>query len=183
MTTKRRSRRGFTLLELCVVLAVILILGAVVGPTMFAMKGNTRTKAGADMIRGRMAEARAKAMEDGKPYRLAIASDGTKVRLAPDTLEATGMMPTHDDENSGPLVREDDLPEKVAAHVVFDENDMTTQDKEGWVRVATFLPDGTCKEDTVEVEIKEPGSTPYIVRLRGLTGAVTILHGLVGALK
>jgi prepilin-type N-terminal cleavage/methylation domain-containing protein len=171
-------RRGYTLLEIIVVMAAILILGSFILPTLFGIRGDTRSKAGADMIRGRMNEARAKAMEDGLPYRLAVSSDKKRLRLAPDTFEATGIAPTTDDSNTnGPYVREDDLPDTVMADVMCDPNDQSTQDKAGWVRVATFLPDGTCKEDGVEIDIREPGVVPFIVRLRGLTGAVSVSRG------
>jgi prepilin-type N-terminal cleavage/methylation domain-containing protein len=172
------ARRGYTILEVIVVMAAILILGSFILPTLFGMRGDTRSKAGADMIRGRMNEARAKAMEDGVPYRLAVSSDKKRLRLAPDTYESTGVAPTTTDTNStGPYIREDDLPDTVLADAMLDQNDQSTQDTAGWVRVATFLPDGTCKEDGVEIDIREPGVVPFIIRLRGLTGAVSVTRG------
>ena len=37
-------------------------------PSFSALKGNSRQKAAADLVRARLADARAKAMEDGQPY-------------------------------------------------------------------------------------------------------------------
>jgi prepilin-type N-terminal cleavage/methylation domain-containing protein len=180
MTTARQTttrRRGYSILELLVVMAALLILGAFALPTLFGMKGDTRSKAAADMLRSRMNEARAKAMEDGTPYRLALSADQKRIRIAPDTFAANGM-----DEDVGVMfVAEDDLPEAVTAEVMLDEFDQVMQDDAGWVRVATFLPDGTCREDSVEVEIKEPGTVPFVVKLRGLTGAVSVIRGILEA--
>jgi len=183
MTVRRLStrRRGYSILELFVVMAALLILGAFALPTLFGMRGDTRSKAAADMLKARMNEARAKAMEDGTPYRLAVSGDLRRLRLAPDTFEATGANPTAGDDSAATLVREDDLPDGVTAQMLLDENDQATQDQAGWVRVATFLPDGTCREDTVEVEIKEPGTAPFVVKLRGLTGAVSVVRGILEA--
>ena len=47
-------------------------------------------------------------------------------------------------------------------------------DADGWTRVATFQPDGTCREDAVAVRVRQPAVYPLVVRVRGLTGAVTI---------
>jgi Tfp pilus assembly protein FimT len=158
-------------------MAALIILGAFALPTLFGMRGDTRVKAGADTIRARMQEARAKAMEHGQPYRLALSGDQKRLLIAPD---AAGALPS-DEEGAGPVARENGLPDGVTAEVLLDEFDQSTQDEAGWVRVATFLPDGTCREDSVEVEVREAGSVPYVVRLRGLTGAVTVIRGILEA--
>lgn len=169
------SRPGLTILELLVVLAAILILGAVVMPTIGAFRGNTRVKAAADTVRGRMAEARMKAIEEGQPYRVAISPDGKRLRVAPDTFEAMGGVAQADGETAGPFIREDDLPAEVSAELMMDEDSFTAQDTNGWRRIATFQPDGTCKEDSVSVLLQEIGVAPLIVRLRGLTGVTTVV--------
>ncbi len=169
-------RRGYTILELLVVMTAVVILGSVAVPTIFGMQGDTRSKAGADMVRAAMNEARAKAMEDGQAYRLAVSSDQQHIRIAPDDDQAVNNNSSsgHDEGTGGPFVREENLPENVTASVLLGQNEQSTQDQAGWVRVATFLPDGTCREDSIEVELREPGVAPYVVRLRGLTGAVSV---------
>src|SRR5580704_2382639 len=78
------SRQGYTIMELVVVLAILIILGSVIIPTLSSYYGNTRQKATADLIRARIVEGRAKAMEQGAWYRLALNSDKKRTRLAPD---------------------------------------------------------------------------------------------------
>jgi Tfp pilus assembly protein FimT len=170
----RRPRRGITLLELMVVMAALVILGGVFLPTLSGMRGNTRVKAAVDTVRGRIAEARMRAIENGQAYRLALSPDGKRLRLAPDAAETTGQS-----DGTAPAV-EEDLPEQVTAELMVDDDGFAGQDTNGWTRVATFQPDGTCREDTVHVLLKELGVSAMFVRLRGLTG--TTCSGQASAL-
>jgi Tfp pilus assembly protein FimT len=160
-------------MELLAVIAILTALGGVLVPTLSGIGGDTKVKAGADIVRARMSEARAAAIEEGRAYRVAVSQDGTKVRVAPDELEFAGLGPTADDAN-GPLIVEDDFPTPVTAVPVIDEGTQTVVDDSGWVRVVTFLPDGTCREATAAVEVKEPGVHSMLVRIRGLTGSATV---------
>jgi hypothetical protein len=181
LATRTPTRRGYSILELLIVMAALIILGAFTVPTLFGMRGDTRSKAGADMIRTRMNEARAKAMEDGTPYRVAVSADQRRLRVTPDSFDSIGMQANNG--WTGPLVAEDEFPQDVTAGLLFDEFGMAMQDDAGWIRVATFLPDGTCREDVVEIEVREPGATPFVVRLRGLTGAVSVIRGILEATR
>jgi Tfp pilus assembly protein FimT len=77
-------RDGYTLMELLLVMTILIILGIAIVPTIAGAYGNTRQKAAADLIRSRVVEGRAKAMEQGIWYRLAVNEDKTRIRLAPD---------------------------------------------------------------------------------------------------
>lgn len=179
MTVARTHRRsGYTLVELLVVLAILLILGAMLAPTFSATNGDSRVKAGADVVRGRMDEARASAIDDARPYRFSISADGSRVRVAPEGFEEGMVQPNNDDENP-PFFAEDELPKGVTAVPITDEMGPMT-DSDGWVRLATFLPDGTCKEDHAILEVREAGVHPMVVTLRGLTGSVSVKAGKAG---
>ncbi|CAN5556921.1 hypothetical protein BH11PLA2_BH11PLA2_06050 [soil metagenome] len=174
-----RNRRGFSLLELMAVLVALIVLGAVLIPTLSGMRGDTRTKAGVDILQTYIAKAREKAIEDGFAYRLAISADGKRVRISPDTFEAMGEMPTIEDDEHGtaPTIREDDFPEGVTVLIVTSDDDFHSQDQSGWMRVATFMPDGTCKEDHADVRVEEKGVSPVTVRVRGVTGTSVVQNG------
>ncbi len=170
-STPRPRRRGYTLLELLVVLALIALLGTIVVPTLTGQSGNTKVKAAADDATGDIAQARAHALDEGRSYRLAVSQDGTKLRVAPDdpaALDATG------DDQPKPYVTVKDLPDRVTIVPTLTGSEQSTADSEGWVRLATFLQDGTCREDLVDFEIREEGVTPLVVEIRGLTGHVTV---------
>jgi prepilin-type N-terminal cleavage/methylation domain-containing protein len=166
----RHRQPGYTLVELLVVMAVIVLLGAIFLPSLTGVEGDRPIKAARDLLRARMAEARYRAMEDGIRYRLALSPDGRRVRVAPDD-ESFNDIPPAEDEG-GPLVSDNVFPLTVTATVVSDESGSATVDQYGWTRVATFEPLGTCRETVVEVELNQPGTYTLVVRLRGLTGNV-----------
>jgi type II secretory pathway pseudopilin PulG len=169
---RSRSRVGYTLIELLVVLAVIILLGAVVSSTLTGNTGNSKVKAAADDATGLIATARAHATEEGRNYRLAVSQDGTKLRVSPDDPAAIEAQSGEDAVK--PFVQEIQLPTDVTVVPTITGSEMSTSDAEGWVRLATFQQDGTCREDLVDFEIREPGVNPLVVQIRGLTGHTTV---------
>ena len=63
------------------------------------------------------------------------------------------------------------------AVIVSTDDDYTAQGSDGWQRVATFLPDGTCREEGVEIRVEEKGVQPLTIRLRGITGSSITTKG------
>ncbi len=178
MTTRKRPtlRAGYTLMEVLVVLAILIVLGAVLAPTFNSFSRDTKVKAATDTIMARIADARASAIERGLPYRLALSEDGLHIRIAPDDQAYANHTVTSDEEDN-PLVAEADFPKDVTVQHLMDEESQAVTDQAGWVRVATFLPDGTCREDLAVIQVREPGVYPILIRIRGLTGAATTSHG------
>lgn len=173
----RAPRPAFTLMELLLVLAVLIILAAVVFPSFSGLRGNADQKAAVDQVRGRIADARGLAMQEGVPYRLAVHQDGSKLRLAPDVPEF-GQLPTSSVVTSSAKAVETKL-EKATVKVVADTDsgDQRTADGSGWITVGTFLADGTCREDDAMIEVRETGSDiPIRIRLRGVTGSARVLR-------
>ena len=164
-------RAGYTLIELLVVIAVIVMIGAVVLPTLSGTEGNTKVKAAADDATGDISKARSHAMEEGRSYQLSVSTDGTKLRVAPDdpaALEATG------DDQPKPFVSEQQFADSVTLVPTSSVSEPATADSNGWIRLATFLQDGTCREDLVDFEIRQPGVTSLKIQIRGLTGHTTV---------
>ena len=177
---RRTARRGYTILELMAVLAILVILGAVVVPTMQSYYSNTRQKAAADGIRARLADARAKAAEQGTWFRLAINSDKTRIRLAPDGPDFASL-PADDPPAFNSRVTEDKFEDGVTAEPVFDSDDQMVTDSAGWITIATVGPDGTCKEDGVLIRVKERDFTPIDIRVRGVTGTAKFVRPKSGS--
>ena len=172
----RPARPGFTLLEMMAVLAVILVIGAVVVPTINGLYGNSRQKGAADLIRARLADARALAMEDGKPYRVCVHQDGTRVRIGPD---AADFGTQQIEENAGTALakfKEDKFDTATTAGLQADPDVVAPPpDPSGWVTIATYTPDGTCRETNTVVEIKEGKFPPLLIQIRGVTGGSRIM--------
>lgn len=163
------NRDGYTLIELLVVVAIVVLLGAIIAPTFSGQQGNTKVRAAADAVTGDIAMARSRAMDEGRNYRVSISQDSTKIRVSPDDPDAQT-----DGEQTKPFQSEKQMPENVTLVPIITGSEMSTADADGWVRLATFLQDGTCREDLVDFEIREPGIIPLVVQIRGLTGHVTV---------
>src|SRR5206468_2531482 len=126
---------------------------------------------GVDAVRGRMADARALAIEQGEPYRVAVNTDGTKLRIAPDRTDFDTLASSSSPGESQRLVVviEETFPDKVTAALVDVPDPPKTGD---WITIATFKQDGTCKEACATVEVREPGTRSMRVRVRGLNGVI-----------
>jgi len=171
---RQAARSGFTIMELLVVLALLLLLAAITLPSFAGLRGNAKQKAAADLVRTRIANARTRAMETGVPHRLAISSDGTRIRLAPDVAEFASL-PASKSGNLSADVNEDLLDKATAGLSNEDGTDNTGGSADDWKTIATFKPDGTCVEDNAFITLNEDGFPPLKIHLRGVTGTARIL--------
>ncbi len=158
-------------MEVVVVMAILLILAAVVIPSVSAIRGDTRQRAAADAIRGELATARSRAREEARPYRVAISEDGRRIRREPDGAEF-GSTPAAEGATASATAVEYAF-EDVTAEVVGGSSDPMSGS--GWVTVAVLLPDGTCRDDNVLVNVKEDGRGSLQVHVRGLTGSSRVV--------
>lgn len=176
-------RRAFTLLELMLVLAIIVILAAIAAPSFLSMRPYYRIQGGTDGLKAAFANARAYAMDTGQPYRLAIIPGKGNFRVAPDASEFwTGSTPQSSDDGTPLPILEDAVPEGVVLSldntIEVVEDEQTVLPSEGlspdqWKTVAVFLPVGTAREDA-RVTLQTPGARPRTVFLRSLTGIVSV---------
>ena len=160
-------RQGYTLLEVLVVMAIIVLMTAIAYPTLEAMYGNVRMTAAVDQIRGQWGEARAQAIDDGQAYRFSMMAGQGKFRLAPDLPEFWSGGDTSGLMDGEALVVEDHLPKGVEFSA---GNSGATGD---WQQVVVFMPDGSCKEDA-ELMLTAKGLRSVNIRIRGLTAVATV---------
>lgn len=162
------NRRGFTILEVVLVLAILLVMAALAYPSIEAMYGDLRLDAAADVVRARWADTRAAAIDQGRPYRFAVRPGTGAFRIAPDT---TGYWADATDPDAEadelPIEQEDELPGGVTFEGAGGGD---------WERVVTFRPDGTGSDD-VEIVFAAAGQRPLRLRLRAMTGAVAVERG------
>jgi Tfp pilus assembly protein FimT len=172
MLATRHRRTAFTLLEVLLVMVVILILGGVLMPTLLGMWSNNRTKAGADLLTARLADARGLAVAQGRPFLVQYSADLRQVRVTLDESDQTEQ--PADDSNRIVLGGSQELPVGVVLTPIV-ASTLSPAPTDGWVTLVVYQPDGTCPE-SMEVEVGEPEhlDVPTItVRVRGLTGVVT----------
>ena len=188
-----RLRRGFTLFELILVLALLVILGALAYPSLDEMYGDNRLSAASDMVRAAWASARSHALDEGQAYRFAILPGEGNFRVAPDSSQFWGgnnsdnsnpQSEAYDNSNSS-FVFEDVLPKGVRFALPDSlqggggpssgdsSAPVGSVDPSSWHNLATFLPDGTAMQD-VEIAFQRGGSRPVILKLKGITGIITL---------
>jgi Tfp pilus assembly protein FimT len=156
-------------MEIVLVLALLVVMGALAIPAIDAMQAGPRLTAATDMVRARLSEARVHAIEQRLPYRFAVKSGTGTFRAAPDTTDFW------DDATTGPAGQGDGsgwtfegtLPDKVS----FTAPDGASSSGE-WQTITTFQADGSANNDA-EVTLHTQGASPATVRVRGTTGAVS----------
>lgn len=84
--TRLRPPRGFTLLEICVVMALAVLLMGLAVPSLTGQAKRQRLQASFDQLEALAARARQAAMTEGKPFLLAWDQDGN-VGLYPAELD------------------------------------------------------------------------------------------------
>jgi hypothetical protein len=161
------QRSSFTLFELVLVMFLIVAAASLMVPLIDSMMHPNQVAASIDAVRGGLEQARARAMEEGRPYRFSIVEGGSQFRIEPDDLDTN---PEKGFEIEGKL------PEPC---FFVSEGGMigataTASDGGGWTPVAVFLPGGTGRDDA-ELRFGRPGLMAATLRLRAFTGAISLV--------
>src|SRR5436305_6738151 len=82
--TRNRTRPGFTLFELMIVIAIMVVALALAIPSLRVMQPGYKVQGAVDSVRAAWADARAAAAEQGRPYRFSVEPNGRFFRVAPD---------------------------------------------------------------------------------------------------
>jgi prepilin-type N-terminal cleavage/methylation domain-containing protein len=180
--TSRTRRTGFTLFELMLVMAVMVITAALSFPSLRNMFGAHKLTAAIDAVRGGWSEARARAINEGRPYRFSVEPGGSHFRVAPDSaIYWPNSTPSNDPDGKG-YILEQALPTGVrfavgdAPPAAAGAQEPTKEDSKpsgNWSTAVVFLPDGTARDD-VKISFQLRGVRPKAIVLRGLTGNVTV---------
>lgn len=171
---RSNQRAGLTLMELLMVMALIVIVAAVAVPVWQTMLADARETAAADMVRARMAETRARAMETGRPWRLACIPNTDAFQMAPD--DSTAWEQVEQSSKHEAELKRDKLPEGIVFAV--NPGDISGSSQPGtpgteWRTLAVYQFDGSARDDSITY-FGKMGLMPMGVELRGLTGSVTL---------
>jgi len=153
------ERRGFTLFELVVTLAVIAVMAGIAVPLSRHLMADTRVTAASDMVRARWTDTRAKALQEGRPYVFEVIQNSGKFKVRPA-----------DQADGG---REYELPQNI--HFQFANGQSGGGDT--YTPIVTFQSDGSAEtdgDDDPMVTFGDPeGGRQVNLRLRRSTGTVT----------
>lgn len=174
------DRPGYTLFELLLVLAMLIVMTALAFPSLDSMNSAYRVSEAVDMVRARWATARSHAMNEGRSYRFSVIPGKGNFRIAPDSADFWAGGGSNPDDNA--LVLDEALPKGVRFNLgPSNSGDMSgdSSQKPEQVDIAqmstvvAFLPTGTASED-VEITFACAGARAVTLKLRALTGAVTV---------
>jgi hypothetical protein len=161
------------------VLAVLVVAAGLAVPTLRGLAGATPLNAGSDMVQSAWAQARSRAMTEGRAYRFAAKDGSGQFHVAPDGSDYwDGNTPrSSPGDNSQPgLVIDDSLPGDIRFSNTPDAgNGAQGQGNSGggdWGCVICFLPDGTVQQDAT-ISFGQNGSRPLVLSIQSSTGAVT----------
>jgi type II secretory pathway pseudopilin PulG len=172
----RARRPAYTLMEMLLVVALIVIVAAISIPLMQAMLTDARITAAADSVRSQLAEAQARAMDEGRPWKFGVTANGSFYQLAPDDSSEWSNV-TQEEVLKSDVIRGQLPKEMVFALKTEDLFPKETGDPgptDGqWTTVAVYLPTGGTRDDGV-IYFGKPGVAPMRVRVRSLTGSVLV---------
>ncbi|MSU80113.1 MAG: prepilin-type N-terminal cleavage/methylation domain-containing protein [Gemmataceae bacterium] len=170
----KRQRSGYTLMEIIVVVAIILVVMTLAVPAAMTWLADARADAAADMVRARLTDARSKAMEDGRPWRLAYLANTGYFQLAPEeSMEWEAVQQSNTKQTD---VIRDELPKDIL--FVASPDDLVGKREAGtvgnmWETIAIYMPNGSARDDSLTY-FGKVGVAPARARLRALTGSITI---------
>src|SRR4051794_37256845 len=108
-----RAPAAYTLFEMVLVLAILLVMLAVAYPSLDALYGDFRVTGAADAVRAAWARARAQAVNEGRPYRFAFTLNRGNYRVAPAGSDYWGGAGGVSGAAEPPLILEEALPKGV----------------------------------------------------------------------
>jgi len=172
----RQPRKAYSLLELVLVLAVIVVLGAFAVPGLIGDNEYVKETASTDAVKAAWTAARAQAMKEGRPYRFAVVWNKGNFRVAPDSDDYwKGNAHKTDDKNPA-LIIEKSLPEGVAFSKGSSSGSSAPTDTvlatdgispNQWDTVVVFNPDGSASDD---VRLEFTGGGCPGLEVRAFTG-------------
>lgn len=182
-----RSRHGFTLVEMLLVLAILVVAAALALPFADSMYRGARTRAAADAVKAGLVEARTHAMEESRAYRFSIHPGGVAFRVAPDddafwsgagdgSAQSSNIPPFIYAENMPggirfgggtppPMTGPNQPPPVDPPAATIDPGQFETR--------VVFYATGEADAD-FEMAFTLPGARPLLLSLRGMTGVATI---------
>ena len=183
-------RRGLTLFEILLVLALMVVIAGVVMPVISNSLANARLDSAGEMVRAAWGEARLAAMQNGEPYVFRYEQSGSRYQIA-QLATLTGE--NAEEANTLPPLAEDDeeyaeadmlrlSKNRLPTEIVFSKGQVAAVPQMagpavappemgvegGWSQPIMFYPDGTASDAAVLIA-NQDGET-LRVSLRGLTG-------------
>ncbi|HEX5103456.1 MAG TPA: prepilin-type N-terminal cleavage/methylation domain-containing protein [Pirellulaceae bacterium] len=186
-------RRGFTLLEMLLVLAILVAVAALAAPALKGVIEGAKLRSAADTVRTEWMRAHVKAMKTGRIQVFRYEIGGTKYTIQPwiagdDALESSapavhGFEVADEAQDTANTGMEHELPEGttfVGGDALVESRSLaieqatadSTSSAAEWSRPILFYPDGSTSDAYVIVGNER--KVGLRVGLRGMTGAASV---------
>ena len=182
------TRSAFTLFELIIVLAIILVVTAMAAPPMMEQVRSGRVQDAAEKIREVLASARVYAIDTGVDYHVRYEVEGHHVVAIPaESNQLIGNSNDSDSETSDFFYRSAEIPETIFLRAARGDTSGSETLKstafgnlpnagelasKSWSNPILFRFDGSAEDTTFRVIDEDLRSCD--VTVRGLTGAISI---------
>ncbi|MEX2092071.1 MAG: hypothetical protein WD971_05310 [Pirellulales bacterium] len=179
------SRPGLTLFEVLLVLALLVVIGAVATPLLSGSLARARLENSGELVRAAWARARLAAMRAGEPYVFRYEPKGSRYQivllsaLTAEDAEDVNALPAEDEEDAE--YAEADMlrlsRNRLPQEIVFAKGEVAAVPQlagaaaaaeGGWSQPIVFYADGTTSD--AAVLIANASDESIRVTLRGLTG-------------
>lgn len=196
-TRRHHNRSAFTLLEITVVLALIVIVGAMAAPMFQGTFEHQRLMRAAESIRADWVRTRGTAMQNGETqvwtcsvsdgrFAAQPAADMSMADAGASVSAATGLTPTSalsGDQSFGkPLPQGTSIADVLVSEAdsVLTMSQFSTSGESGTATVF-FYPNGTCSNARITVQggdedAQSDGAAQVAVVMNGLTGTVRVVR-------
>jgi prepilin-type N-terminal cleavage/methylation domain-containing protein len=187
---RRVLRRGFTLVEVVLVLALLVIISAIALPVLVGSFSRASLYGGADLLRGAWARARLTAMQSGQTHVFRYEPDGRRYQITalgdiglPENNQVVLANPDEEVEEDEQDERISRLQDRLPDGIIFFGGDISSSNQllamqpdvgQGpWSPPILFYPDGTTSD--ASLLLSNENDVKVRVTLRGLTGVASIV--------
>ena len=184
----RNRRTGFSLLELLVVVAILVLLAALVAPNVVVRMQENRVAQAAESVRDVIARSRTFALDAGIDYQFRYESNGRNFVVLPLEMEPVDSNSTFGDSETSNYVRLTGELDDGLRLLAIDDDDQTVKSLETawfgqlanslqlsqatWSSPIIFRFDGTA--DDAEFQVTTNDKVAADLTIRGLTGSVSV---------
>ena len=183
----RNRRTGFSLLELLVVVAILVLLAALVAPNVIARMQESRVAQAAESVRDVIARSRTFALDAGIDYQFRYESNGRNFVVLPLEMEPVDSNSTFGDSETSNYVRlTGELDDGLRLLAIDDDQTVESLEtawfgqlanslqlsQAAWSSPIIFRFDGTA--DDAEFQVTTADQVAADLTVRGLTGSVSV---------
>jgi prepilin-type N-terminal cleavage/methylation domain-containing protein len=170
------SRRGFTLIEVMIVVIILAVIAGAIIPNVASSIGSTRLEAAASQVGSVLEFCYSAASGTGRTHGLVFDGDGRRFQVVaevpPDPEQSSGVMETPVLEPvSLPGLLSRQLPEGIVLESVAAFETDLLQGENNQVRIL-FFPDGTT--EFANLYLSDASGEQRLIEVNGFNGVVTI---------